>query len=205
MPLITRQDKGSKLTIPEMDGNLTYLSQNKELESDGISYSVNLSNEGIKLIADEGTTGGEVISLTIETPEWLTPPVPGTYEVSPTGGSGTDLLLSIIVEQDVELTLVLNEILNGGSGYAGGDKLNINTTQLGSEDPFGQDFTITLGKEDVSVANIQSLEILNSQGAVTIFMPNLPISDPEISGALWNNNGLLNRSMGAIPAGDGLN
>lgn len=25
MPLILRQDKGSKLTIPEMDGNLTYL------------------------------------------------------------------------------------------------------------------------------------------------------------------------------------
>ena len=25
MPLITRKEKGSKLTIPEMDGNLTYL------------------------------------------------------------------------------------------------------------------------------------------------------------------------------------
>jgi hypothetical protein len=53
MPLITRQDKGDKLTIQEMDGNLTYLEQ----------YSINLSEEIGVVDETVGNLSGEVAGL----------------------------------------------------------------------------------------------------------------------------------------------
>jgi hypothetical protein len=53
MPLITRQDKGDKLTIQEMDGNLTYLEQ----------YSINLSEEIGIVDETVGNLSGQVAGL----------------------------------------------------------------------------------------------------------------------------------------------
>ena len=201
MSLITREEKGSKLTIQEMDGNLTYLSQNMELESGGISYSINLSSEGIKLVADGG--GGEVlgVGISLEWGPWEVPPVPGTYEVSPTtSGSGTGLLVNVTVENGVEYPIITAiEVINGGSEYLAGDTLEFNTKQLGADDPVGQDFEYVLGSKDVSAINRQSIEIANVGGGLYILMPNLNTVGIE-DGSLYND---LGRITITTPENDG--
>jgi hypothetical protein len=61
MPLITRTAKGSKLTIAEMDGNLTYLEQ--LAQSDGLEYiteDTTVGNENLEISVTDGTNSSEI-------------------------------------------------------------------------------------------------------------------------------------------------
>ena len=200
MPLIKRQEKGSKLTIQEMDGNLTYLSQNMELSSNGVKYSINLSQDGIKLLADGG--GGDVLAVSFATPKsWSVPPVPGTYEVSPTtSGSGSGLILRIVISEGDGGPIITEQVvINSGSGYAIGDTLTISTSQLGSNVPGEDEFIIyELSLRDLSELIRQSIEIINVDGTLITLMPNLPIEDPIIVDALWDNVGTIAISTGEV-------
>ena len=100
MPLITRTEKGSKLTIQEMDGNLTYLESNGFV--DGV-YSQTVEGTG-EII---GTFGG-----TIQYSNPIDSGTVGTYTVSPTtDGSGTGAQFELVVDEKF-LTFSINPILS---------------------------------------------------------------------------------------------
>jgi hypothetical protein len=86
MPLITRQEKGTKLTIQDMDGNLTYLQSNGFVDGE---YSQTLIGTGeiIGTIGDTIQFSNPIDSGTV-----------GTYTVSPTtDGSGTGAQFELVV------------------------------------------------------------------------------------------------------------
>jgi len=61
MSLITRTEKGSKLTIQEMDGNLTYLES--LAQSDGLEYiteDTTSGNENLEISVTDGTNSSEI-------------------------------------------------------------------------------------------------------------------------------------------------
>ena len=202
MPLITREEKGSQLTIQEMDGNLTYLLQNQEFSLEGVDMSIKLNSSGIELVVDAG--GGEVSFVNFKTPSWETSPEPGTYtgvEAS-TDGEGTGLTLTITVDDSKSRNIVRTQVENPGKGYMEGDNIVVSTRQLGYSGKgasFAESFAeYTLSSEAVSKLLKQNIILsYSSKSGVNIIIPNLPTIDPEANGVLWNNGGSLSISRGS--------
>lgn len=144
MSLITRTAKGSKLTIADMDGNLTYLESNGFVDGE---YS------------QEGGTG-DVLEMNItgagDSQE-------GTYtNISPTGGSGTGLVVNVEITEDRGELIANFEIINGGTGYKVNDNVTIQISEVG-----GTTGEITIGLLDgqvdevlISLIRVKSDEIL---------------------------------------------
>ena len=114
MPLITREAKGSKLTIQEMDGNLTYLESNGFVDGE---YSQTLIGTGAVLQMEPQPAFGASI---------------GVYEnISPTSGSGTGLIVDVEIDGGDRGLTATYTIVDGGSGYAIGDTVYIQNTDIG--------------------------------------------------------------------------
>ena len=192
MALITREEKGSQLTIQEMDGNLTYLLQNQEFSLEGVDMSIKLNSSGIELVVDAG--GGEVSFVDFKTPTWKASPEPGTYtgvEAS-TDGEGTGLTLTIIVDDSDARNIVETQVENPGKGYKEGDNIVVSTRQLGYTGRGVSSAEYTLSSEAVSKLLKQNIILSYSlKSGVNIIIPNLPTIDPEANGVLWNNRGFL--------------
>jgi hypothetical protein len=212
MPLITRQQKGSKLTIAEMDGNLEYLQANGFVNG---QYSQTL--EGTGAIIEIGDLESD--------PSQFTDAVAGTYVVTPIGGSGTGAILELVIVPDGNKFIIdfpASTITSGGSGYEVGRFLQISTNSLGGTLNRTINIELTEGSVDVT----QTSEILVSENAIVlstqrtnvygdlgvtgditansisaqgiegglsvtgsptsiIMFNNLPTSDPRVLGQLW--------------------
>jgi hypothetical protein len=178
MPLITRTAKGSKLTIAEMDGNLTYLASSSF--QDGV-YSQTVEGTGavIRIGGGPAASGSE-----------------GVYEdISPTGGSGTGLVVDIEIANTGKGLAAEFIIVNGGTGYEYNEKITVQNTDIGgvsgttnfviSEVNTTKTSTITVTEDEISLSTTE------------IIFSNLPTSDPSRSGQLWNDSGSLKISAGA--------
>jgi hypothetical protein len=173
MSLITREEKGSKLTIAEMDGNLTYLESNGFVDGE---YS--------------RTTQGTGAVLQMQ-PQGALDSAEGIYEnISPTSGSGTGLIVDVEIASGgrgglaayfsiVDVEIIDGErggkfaeyiIVDGGSGYAVGDTVSIQNTDIGGT-------TGTTDREledgDVDVTTTSTVTIGSN---ITISTPSLTIS-----------------------------
>jgi len=150
MSLVTREEKGSKLTIAEMDGNLTYLESNGFV--DGV-YSQTVIGIG----AIVGEFGGTIFfSNPIETGAI------GTYTVTPTSGSGTGAQFELVVQEGGRGFIIsanTSTIISGGSGYAEGDTLVVACSELG-----GTTGTVifTLNEGSVDATTTSTITVTNS-------------------------------------------
>jgi hypothetical protein len=174
MPLITRTAKGSKLTIAEMDGNLTYLESNGFV--DGV-YSQTVIGIG-EII---GTVGG-----TIQFSNPLDSGTVGTYTVSPTtDGSGTGAQFELVVDESRGAFIIdgsLSSVLNGGSGYAVGDTLTVDLMDLGGN--MGETVVFTLlagGVDDTKTSTITVTEDEINLSTTTISLTGSIESDSSIT------------------------
>jgi hypothetical protein len=180
MSLITRTEKGSKLTIAEMDGNLEYLSSSS-------------FQDGVYSQLTQGTGAVVSIDTTFEPIA-----VVGTYEgIEPAGGSGTGLIVDVeVTATGGRASLVANyTIVDGGTGYQTNDELTINGVLLGDEEATPEDNnTIILNSENldgnkitrISVyglgesfpgnsikLEVNTLEVNDSQSPQTLLSPSL--------------------------------
>jgi hypothetical protein len=226
MPLITRQEKGTKLTIQDMDGNLTYLQSNGFVDGE---YSQTV----------EGT--GAVLQMQ---PQAALNASIGVYEnISPTGGSGTGLIVDVEIANTGRGNGATYTIVDGGSGYEVGDTVSIQNTNIGGSPASGttnrllldgdvevtSTSTITVTNHDITLdtttltvtgsiyingginttSNIQAnagsftnqigcgqLSVFNGSGDTVVNFTNLPSTDPAIEGQLWNDSGSLKISAG---------
>lgn len=202
MAITTRTAKGSKLSIAEMDGNLTTL--NNQSFKDGV-YSITsgsrtdsitaLASGSIEIKSIIPSTG-EVIAETLEfepTVFVTDTIVAGTYTgIEPTGGFGTGLVVTVVVNPLPSPNISSVTVDAGGTGYQPGDVVSIATSALGA-DPSTQSTTVTLSLSDLTATNQQKI-LMTPTG---IFMPNLPTSDPGVAGQLWNDTNTLKISTGA--------
>ena len=213
MSLITRTGKGSKLTIEEMDGNLTYLESNGFVE--GV-YSQ---------MAGSGAIIGE-LNDTITYTSPLANAAVGTYTIQPEtdgDGEGAEFEIEVIdTGRSLSFDLSTFTIINGGSGYATGDVLIIDNTTIGGtseetelfleegsvDDITATTITVTSDQLQIGSSNLQ-IGITNE---VSILAPNitlglkpdvifliqgLPTEDPLNTDQLWNDSGSLKISAGA--------
>jgi hypothetical protein len=189
MSLITRTEKGSKLTIAEMDGNLTTL-QSSSFQDGVYSQTV-------------GT--GEIIGTFGDTIQFINPidsGTEGTYTVSPTtDGSGTGAQFELVVDESRGAPSIngsLSSVLNGGSGYAVGDTLTVDLMDLGGN--MGETVVFTFrrgGVDDIKTSTITVTEDEINLSTTTISLSvNLPDTDPRVRGQLWNDKGFLKISAG---------
>jgi hypothetical protein len=189
MSLVTREEKGSKLTIAEMDGNLTTL--DNQSFKDGV-YS-------------QTVEGGEIIGTfgnTIKFIEVLDSGTAGTYTVSPTtDGSGTGAQFELVVDESRGAFIIngsLSSVLNGGSGYAVGDTLTVDLMDLGGN--MGETVVFTLQAGGVTVTKTSTITVTEDEinlSTTTISLSvNLPTTDPVVEGQLWNDKGFLKISAG---------
>ena len=76
---------------------------------------------------------------------WVGPAgaVPGLYTVSPTGGSGIGLIVTI--EIDLGGAAIINSVISAGSGYQVGDVLTIGANELGIGSAATTSIPLTLG------------------------------------------------------------
>jgi len=214
MPLITRQEKGTKLTIQDMDGNLTYLQSNGFVDGEYLQTVIG-TGEIIGTIGDTIQFSNPIDSGTV-----------GTYTVSPTtDGSGTGAQFKLVVDESRGAFIIdgnLSSVLNGGSGYAVGDTLTVDLTDLGGnmgrtavftllaggvDDTKTSTITVTEDEINLSTTTISvtgSLIISNIFSSTSINFGNLPTTDPRVSGQLWNDSGSLKISAGAPAAGVGM-
>jgi hypothetical protein len=192
MPLITREGKGSKLTIAEMDGNLEYLQSNGFV--DGV-YSQTVI----------GT--GEIIGTFVGTIQYSNPldsGTVGTYTVSPTtDGSGTGAQFELVVIEAKGAFAIdpsLSSVLNGGSGYAVGDTLTVDLTDLGGN--VGETVVFTLlagGVDDTKTSTITVTEDEINLSTTTISLTGSIESDSSITAVLnisGNNVTAINTLQG---------
>jgi hypothetical protein len=153
MSLITREEKGSKLTIAEMDGNLTYLESNGFVDGE---YS--------------RTTQGTGAVLQVQ-PQGALDSAEGIYEgISPTGGSGTGLIVDVEVEDTGRGNLAFYTIINGGSGYAVGDTVSIQNADIG-----GTTGTTDRKLEDGDV-DVTTTSTVTIGSNITISTPSLTVT-----------------------------
>ena len=218
MSLITREEKGSKLTIAEMDGNLTYLESNGFVDGE---YS--------------RTTQGTGAVLQMQPQSLDFDASIGLYEnISPTGGSGTGLIVDVeIIDGERGGKFAEYIIVDGGSGYAVGDTVSIQNTDIGGttgttdrelEDgdvdvtttstvTIDSNITIstpsltisgsivvtdTLQCDNISGTNIsgQTLSVLTGGPSLSISvfglqLSSLPTTEPVFPGYVWNDSGSL--------------
>ena len=153
MPLITRQEKGTKLTIQDMDGNLTYLQSNGFVDGE---YSQTVIGTG-EII---GTIGN-----TIQYSNPLDSGTVGTYTVSPTtDGSGTGAQFELVVIEARGAFAIdgsLSSVLNGGSGYAVGDTLTVDLMDLGGN--MGETVVFTLQPGGVNVTKTSTITVTEDE------------------------------------------
>lgn len=192
MPLITRQEKGSKLTIQEMDGNLTYLESNGFIDG---TY-------------EQSKTGtGAIIDLTVLSSPLFTDGAEGVYEVTPTSefGSGAILNLAVIpVEGGYNINFIDSEIIEGGSGYVEKSAITFSSNDFGGT--LDKTVSIDLSTGSVDVDASSSIAVSTSEGitldtslSITITGNGIPTSDPGVSGQLWvdaDNGYVLKVSQG---------
>jgi hypothetical protein len=154
MSLITREEKGSKLTIAEMDGNLTYLESNGFVDGE---YS--------------RTTQGTGAVLQMQ-PQGALDSAEGIYEnISPTSGSGTGLIVDVEIASGGRGGLAAYfSIVDGGSGYAVGDTVSIQNTDIG-----GTTGTTDRELEDGDV-DVTTTSTVTIDSNITISTPSLTIS-----------------------------
>jgi hypothetical protein len=198
MPIITREGKGSKLTVIEMDGNLEYLAS-----SSFQNGAYTQTNGAIGEIIDITTSG----SLIFQTP--LTDGAAGIYTVDNFttigNGIGASLQIGIVLEKgSPTIDIKDNAVIAGGSGYAEGDRLTFSSNDIGGTR--GSLITITLGIDSVNVEQTSTLGVragnINLQSpsitmlAPLIIMSSLPTSDPGIAGALYIMSQSLKVSLG---------
>ena len=143
MSLITRTEKGSKLTIQDMDNNLTYLQSIGFVDGEYAQTTQGIPSQlGI----------GEIVDLSQLIPMNISiPGATGSYTVSPTtdgAGEGAEFELVIINSEvaqmmgesgstkfgSLRIDYDASSIISGGSGYAAGDTLTILGTDLGGPD-----------------------------------------------------------------------
>jgi hypothetical protein len=226
MSLITRTGKGSKLTIEEMDGNLTYLESNGFVDGE---YSQTLIGTGAVLQMQP-----QLLAFDASI---------GLYKnISPTGGSGTGLIVDVeIIDGEQGGKFAEYIIVDGGSGYAVGDTVSIQNTDIGgitgtTDSELTEDdvdgtttSTITVTNNDITLntttltvpgsinvdGEITTSNIYANQGNFTngVFAENLlivsnlfgdtninfgtlPTTDPAKPGQLWNDSGSLKISAG---------
>jgi hypothetical protein len=192
MPLITRTEKGTKLTIQEMDGNLTYLASSSF--QDGV-YSQTVEGTG-EII---GTFGG-----TIQYSNPINSGTVGTYTVSPTtDGSGTGAQFELVVDASRGAFIIsgfLSSVLNGGSGYAVGDTLTVDLIDLGGN--MGETVVFTLlagGVDDTKTSTITVTEDEINLSTTTISLTGSIESDSSITAVLnisGNNVTAINTLQG---------
>jgi hypothetical protein len=114
MSLITRTAKGSKLTIAEMDGNLTYLESNGFV--DGVYSQTVIGTGAVLQMQPQAALNASI----------------GVYEnISPTGGSGTGLIVYVEIADVGRGLGATYTIVNGGNGYQVGDTVSIQNTDIG--------------------------------------------------------------------------
>jgi hypothetical protein len=192
MSLITRTAKGSKLTIEEMDGNLTTL-DNQSFKDGVYTITSGSRTDSITALASGSIEVKSIIPSTGEviTEQLVSLASPTTFEdtilvevyedVQPTGGSGTGLTVNVTVSNLGEGPFIrFITTTNGGTGYSPGDKVYIATSELGA-DPSTESTEITLGIADISPTSQQRILMT----PIGIFLPDLPTSDPEVAGQLW--------------------
>ena len=204
MAITTRTAKGSKLSIAEMDGNLTTL--NNQSFKDGV-YSITsgsrtdsitaLASGSIEIKSIIPSTGA-VIAETLEfsPKEFETDTiVAGTYVgVQPTGGDGgTGLTVTVVVAPLPSPNISSVTVTAGGTGYQPDDVLSIATSELGA-DPSTESTTVTLRSRDL-FAEYQQRILMTPTG---ISMPDLPGEDPGVEGQLWNDSNTLKVSAGLV-------
>jgi hypothetical protein len=147
MPLITRQEKGSKLTIQEMDGNLEYL------ESNGfINGEYNQTQIGTGAVID--------LSYISYDPAPLTDTIPNIYTVNPTGGDGSGLELSLRVVDDrgsKQFDFANSTIINGGLGYSEGNEVTFSSNDIGGT--LNETITLVLLPGTVDVTVLSSIAV----------------------------------------------
>ena len=199
MAIVTRTAKGSKLSIAEMDGNLTTLNNQSFKDgvytitsgsrTDSITALASGSIEVKSLLAGDGSVTAETLTFSPTFFETDTI-VAGTYTgVQPTGGNGTGLTVTVVVNALLNIQSVT--VTAGGSGYEANDEVSIATSELGA-DPSTESTTVELGAEQLSLDQQQRI-LMTPTG---ISMPDLPTSDPRVAGQLYNVTGELKISVG---------
>ena len=199
MALVTRTAKGSKLTIAEMDGNLTTLDNQSFKDgvytitsgsrTDSITALASGSIEIKSLLAGDGSVTAETLTFSPTSFEEDTI-VEGTYTgVQPTGGNGTGLTVTVVVNALLNIQSVT--VTAGGSGYESGDVVSIATSALGAETST-ENTTTTLGSAQLNLDQQQRI-LMTPTG---ISMPDLPTSDPSVAGQLYTSTGTLTVSSG---------
>jgi hypothetical protein len=209
MPLVTRQEKGSKLSIQEMDGNLEYLQANGFV--DGQYTRIEPSAGIIEGVIDDNISYNPNPLLNAST---------GSYRVILTtltgNGAGAEFDLEV-VETNVRGEYRFNQesfvINTGGSGYAVGDTIAVPYSEIGGISVVESDvvtFTLQEGSVSGQVETIVAVSegqlsvpsILTSNLEVKIdaddkiFFQGLPTEDPMLNGQLWNDSGSLKISAG---------
>jgi hypothetical protein len=212
MSLITRTAKGSKLTIQEMDGNLTYLQANGFVDGQYTRIEPSL-----------GIIEGEIGDTITYDP--FGSATTGSYTVTPTTltgeGDGAEFELVVEEKEPNKFTFSIDSfVIDGGFGYAVGDTLTVKYSDIGGVSFLASDvvtFTLQEGSISdpvetyVSVSNgnlsvdAVTTSALNVKGEVTtsaltaqieVFFPGLPTEDPVNEGQLWNDSGSLKISAG---------
>jgi len=199
MAIVTRTGKGSKLTISEMDGNLTTLDNQSFKDgvytitsgsrTDSITALASGSIEIKSLLAGDGSVTAETLTFSPTSFEEDTI-VEGTYTgVQPIGGNGTGLTVTVVVNALLNIQSVT--VTAGGSGYESGDVVSIATSALGAETST-ENTTTTLGSAQLNLDQQQRI-LMTPTG---ISMPDLPTSDPSVAGQLYTSTGTLKVSSG---------
>jgi hypothetical protein len=213
MPLITRQEKGTKLTIQDMDGNLTYLQSNGFVDGE-YSQTVEGTGEIIGTFDTIQFIGGTIqfIGGTIQFSNPLDSGTVGTYTVSPTtDGSGTGAQFKLVVNIQKGAFAIdgsLSLVLNGGSGYAVGDTLTVDLMDLGGN--MGETVVFTLlagGVDDTKTSTITVTEDEINLSTTTISVTGSIASDSSITtvGNISGNNVIAtNILQGSLLLGSGL-
>jgi len=216
MPLITRQEKGSKLTIAEMDGNLEYLQSNGFVDGEYARIEPSL-----------GIIEGDIDDTITYDPKPFSNAGTGSYTVTPTTltgeGAGAEFELVVIEPEPGSNKFFFSQdsfVIEGGKGYAVGDTLTVPYSEIGGVSSLSSDvvtFTLQEGSISGPVETYVSVSDGNlSVGAVTtsalnvkgeiitsaltaqieVFFPGLPTEDPVNEGQLWNDSGSLKISAG---------
>lgn len=189
MSLITRTAKGSKLTIQEMDGNLTYLESNGFVDG---KYS-QISGSGNII----GTFNSDPQQIFFANP--IETGATGSYTVSPTGGSGTGAEFELVVIESrgaYAIDVNNSSVTNGGINYEIGEQLTVPCSSLGGTTG-NVVFTLSAGSVNIARSIISVTPLHINLNSTSINLTNLPTTDPTVQGQLWNDSGSLKISAGA--------
>jgi hypothetical protein len=111
-------------------------------------------------------------------------------------GQGSDNTISIITNNTERYRFGTNgEFLIGGTSP--GTANQVLTSQDSINPPSWSNVSTLLNGEDLSLSNVDISGTLKIS-ANEIDFTNLPTSDPNVAGRLWNNSGVLNISVGPL-------